>query len=319
VASAAEIRFRSQARSSGAVVRLGDLADIITPDKREREALQAIELGPMGTSALTLSAREVQDRLAAQGVKLANHEFSGARTTDVVPNSADRARDEQRPLSKSAMNLAKTSVVDAIVAYLNETGDADEEWLVEVDLTTEQARAIGPHARQITVRGGRAPWTGMQKFTIVLPNRDINSAVTVPAEVKRSPRAVIALNAIARGERIRRDDIQLERVKAAPGQRSPYQSLDEVIGKEAARNISAGQVLDSQYVRSPILVRRGDVVDLYARAAGVQVSTKARARDEGSHGDLIDVELLTDRRKLLARVCGIQEVEVLAAAPAVQP
>jgi flagella basal body P-ring formation protein FlgA len=96
-----------------------------------------------------------------------------------------------------------------------------------------------------------------------------------------------------------------------------FASLDDVVGKEAARNIPAGQTLDNQYVRSPLLVKRGDVVDLFARAAGVQVSTKARAREEGSHGDLINVELLADRRPLLARVCGIQEVEILAAAPSV--
>jgi flagellar basal body P-ring formation protein FlgA len=318
VAEAAEIRFRAQARCEGAVVRLGDVADIISADKREREALQAIELGPAGPSVLALSAREVQDRLAAQGVKLVNHEISGASAISVVPNTDQRARIEKRPLSKSAINLAKTAVAEAIATYLHRIADGDEEWIVEADITSEDARTIGADCHQLNVSGGRPPWTGTQRFTVNVVNGNTRAPVTIAAEVKRSPRAVVTVNAIARGERIRREDVQLERVKAGSAQQFAFQSIDQVVGKEAARNIAAGQALDNQYIRAPILVRRGDVVDLYARSGGVRVSTKARARDAGSHGDLIDVELLTDRRHLLARVCGIQEVEILAAAPSVE-
>ena len=35
---AAEIRFRSQAHCDGRVIRLGDVADVISVDRREREA-----------------------------------------------------------------------------------------------------------------------------------------------------------------------------------------------------------------------------------------------------------------------------------------
>jgi flagella basal body P-ring formation protein FlgA len=58
------------------------------------------------------------------------------------------------------------------------------------------------------------------------------------------------------------------------------------------------------------LVQQNDVVTVYARAAGVQVRTQARARDAGSLGDLIAVESISDRKTYFARVSGIQEVEV---------
>jgi flagella basal body P-ring formation protein FlgA len=129
---------------------------------------------------------------------------------------------------------------------------------------------------------------------------------------------VVAVHPISRGERIGAEDVELARMKAGAQPRTEFQSLQEAIGKEATRNIVAGQALDDQYVRSPLLVNRGDVVDVFARSGGVQVRTRGRAKEEGSHGSLIQVEMLNDRRSLVARVCGIGEVEVLAAGPSVR-
>jgi flagella basal body P-ring formation protein FlgA len=316
-AQAAEIRFRQQAQCGNQVVRLGDVADIISVDRREREALREIELGPASLTRQTLSAREVQGRLAANGVKLAHHEFTGASAILLSPNADARAVAERQPISKSAANLARTAAAEAIIAHLKTTADADEEWTVGVDLTAEQLRLISSERARPSASGGRAPWTGQQGFTLTMPKANGGISFTVAADVKRAPRAAVAVNAIARGERIRAGDVALELVKPGSPQRITFQSLEEVLGKEAARTIPAGQTLDNQCVRSPLLVKRGDVVDVFARAGGVQVSTKARAREEGSHGDLINVELLSDRRPLIARVCGIQEVEILAAAPTV--
>lgn len=314
---AAEIRFRSQSHCDGRVIRLGDVADIISVDRREREALKEIELGPAGLARQTVYAREVQDRLVEQGIKLVQHEFSGAAAIQLSPNAEARATAERQPISKSAANLARTAAAEAIIAHLKNAADAEEHWAVEVDLTAEQLRLVSSERARLSASGGRDPWVGPQSFTLAMPRANGGQSFTVAADVKRAPRAVVAINAIARGERIRPGDVALEPVKPGSPQRITFESLDEVIGKEAARTIAAGQTLDNQLVRSPLLVKRGDVVDVFARAGGVQVSTKARAREEGSHGDLINVELLKDRRPLIARVCGIQEVEILAAAPSV--
>jgi flagella basal body P-ring formation protein FlgA len=321
IANAAEIRFRSQAHVDGAVVRLGDIAQVISADVREREALQAMELGPRALNRQTLAAREIQDRLASAGVKLIDHQFAGAAVITVLPE-AGQARGDQRALSKSAIGLANAAVADAIVAHLRRAADPDENWTVAVELTPEQARAVSQQGRRVTATGGEAPWSGVQTFQVRMPRGAVGEQsgelFAIAAEVRPSPRAVVAVRAITRGQRIGAADVELQRIEAGTPQSSFFPALEDVVGKEATRNVAPGQVLDEGYVRSPLLVRRGDVVDLYARAGGVQVRTRARAKEEGSHGSLIQVELLTDRRALVARVCGIQEVEILAAGPAVR-
>jgi flagella basal body P-ring formation protein FlgA len=317
-AEAAEIRFRTQVQAKGHVVRLGDVAEVITVVDSEREMLRDLEIGPAGPSRQMLSARDVQDRLAALGIKLVDHQFAGAAVITVVPNTGRPMQGGPTTLSRSALNAASTAVADAIAAHLKKTVDPQEEWEVEVELTAEQARAVSAHGRRVAVTGGAAPWTGPQEFKVSVPRLGSGELFRLEAEVKRAPRVVVAVHPISRGERIGAEDVELARMKAGAQPRTEFQSLEEAIGKEATRNIVAGQALDDQYVRSPLLVNRGDVVDVFARSGGVQVRTRGRAKEEGSHGSLIQVEMLNDRRSLVARVCGIGEVEVLAAGPSVR-
>ena len=66
-------------------------------------------------------------------------------------------------------------------------------------------------------------------------------------------------------------------------------------------------------VREARLVRRGELVTVVALAAGVRVKTEGRAVHQGSYGDLITVESLSDRKKKFsARVVDVQQVEVYA-------
>jgi flagella basal body P-ring formation protein FlgA len=111
---------------------------------------------------------------------------------------------------------------------------------------------------------------------------------------------------------IRDSDVEL--VSHATNARSDaLQSLDLVVGREATRAIAKGTVVQSQSVSPPVLVRGRDIVTVYSRCGGVMVRTTARARQDGSRGELITVESLQDRRAAFsARVCGIQEVEVYA-------
>ena len=58
----------------------------------------------------------------------------------------------------------------------------------------------------------------------------------------------------------------------------------------------AGKPLAQDELHAPFLVRRGEVVTVYARAAGIRIRTVARTRDDGGEGELVAVESLTDRR-----------------------
>jgi len=133
------------------------------------------------------------------------------------------------------------------------------------------------------------------------------------------PSIVVAIHAMPRGAIVRASDIQLQRVSPGATVTGSFQSAEEVVGKEAVKAISAGQVLDATYARPPVLVRAGDVVTIYGRNAGIVVRMTARAQENGAQGELVSVESLLDRKTILARVCGLQEVEVYGGGATTSP
>jgi flagella basal body P-ring formation protein FlgA len=118
---------------------------------------------------------------------------------------------------------------------------------------------------------------------------------------------------------VRASDVQLKRLKAGVAPGELFQTIEDVAGKEAVRNIPVGQPLDANYVHPPLLVRTGEVVTVFGRNGGILVRMPARARENGGEGDLVSVESLLDRQTFLARVSALHEVEVFAGATTTAP
>ena len=136
-----------------------------------------------------------------------------------------------------------------------------------------------------------------------------------PGEDQRTIRVVHTTRPLRRGDIIRDADVQQRVVIGKPSTADVYGDVSDVIGLEVTQSLSSGEPIRATAIQSPILVRRGEVVTVYARAAGVQVKTEGRAVQQGSYGDLITIESIADRtqrQKFAARVVDVQEVEVYA-------
>ena len=91
-------------------------------------------------------------------------------------------------------------------------------------------------------------------------------------------------------------------------------SIDDVVGKETKRAISPGMPIPSELIRPQILVRRGELLRVLVRSAGIRIRAEALAKEDGGLGDLITVESIPGRKIYAARVSGEQEAEVYARA-----
>ena len=243
----AELELRAECRPKGAVVTLGDVADVVTNNPREAEVLGAVELfpAPPPGERRRVRLREIQDLLLLRGVNLVEHRFSGSAKVAV---------------------LAGTELHDA----------ADD----------------------------RSAAIAAAKKT----EREAAERASLPETV------VVAARSLSRAAVISAADVRLEQRMAGEAQRGEYHSIEQVLGQQTTRAIDAGRALTAASVRPSVLVRRGEVVSVFARSPGIRVRSVARARDEGSLGDLIAVESFEGRKTFLARVSGIQEVEVYARA-----
>jgi len=308
---AAEIQFRAQCQARGPLVTLGDVAQVAASDPAEAARLAAIDLGPAPAAGgqKVVRAREVQDTLFLRGVNLTQQRFSGANQCVVL------AAAELTPVRETAMGeierrRAQRVAQDAISKYLKEVGG--EGLTVECTPADAQARLLLRATRGILVRGGSAPWTGSQRLELSVATADGVEAMVLEALVAPAATAVVTVHPLAKGSVVRADDVRLAAVDSV---RDGYRRIEDVLGKELLQGVPEGRALDRGMLRAPVSVRRGDVVTVFARAAGIRIRTLGRAKDEGAVGDLIAVESIENRKSYYARVCGLQEVELFAGTP----
>lgn len=314
-ARAAELRLRAECRSEGPVVTLGDVAEVVDVDFRRADALAAMELFPAPPPGQPrfVRLREIQDLLIIRGINLVEHRFSGSSQVTVL-GPGEQAETGRRPLSVTVVKRAERQVCEAVIALLRERVSKSEPWDVDVRLDDGQARLVARAGAAISARGGMPPWEGPQRFevTVKVPEGPVRFAID--ARVTLPPAVVVAARSLLRGTVIRADDVQLQRGGPDDTPGDSFQSIAEVVNQETTRAIPAGKILERNLLRAPLVIQRGEVVTVYARSSGIRVRTTARARENGSLGDLILVESLLDRKAYYVRVSGIQEAEVYARA-----
>ncbi len=313
-AAAAELRLRAQCSPAGPVVMLGDVAEIESADARQTAALAATELFPAPSAGeqRLVSFREIQDLLVLRGVNLTEHRFSGSSNVVVQAVAARPRAAVAKALSAAETQRIKRRICEALVKYLSEHATTPQIWAVEFELHDDQARALADPVCPIIVVGGCAPWTGPQKFDLAIDGPKGAVRVTLEAQVRIVAPVVIALRPLARGAVIREGDVQLQPLPAAEKLTGALHALTEATGHELVRPVTTGSPVLTECLRAPLAVHRGEVVTVYAQSGAIRIRTNARAREEGSVGDLVAVESLLNRAAYYARVSGIREVEVYA-------
>jgi flagella basal body P-ring formation protein FlgA len=319
-AAAAELRLRVQCVPAAAVVTLGDVTDIGSTDARQAAALAAIELFPAPVSGeeRTVGLREVQDLLLLRGVNLAEHQFSGASEIVVSAAAAKPRAATPRPISTPELQRIKRRIGDALTKYLNEHSANPQDRSIEFELSEANARLFANAVAPLEVTGGAAPWTGSQRFDIAVAAKQGSEKVTIEAAVRVIAPVVVTTRSLPRGTIVRDGDVALQRAPAADKLPGVQHSLEEAIGHELVRAVGAGSPVTTDTLRPPLAVHRGEVVTVVARSGGVRIRTNARARDEGSVGELVAVESLANRSTYYARVSNMREVEVFARPPQIE-
>jgi flagella basal body P-ring formation protein FlgA len=170
-------------------------------------------------------------------------------------------------------------------------------------------------ANQVAVTGkGDSAKNDANAQALAAANQKNAAKVKSPqnAQTSQSSEVVVALHSISRGAVVRESDVELQSYVSRDPLNDAYTNLDEVIGKEAMKSIPVGKPVQHDALHDLLYVHKGDVVTVYARSSGICVRTTARARDDGSLGDLIAVESMQDRNAYMVRVSGAREVEVFA-------
>jgi flagella basal body P-ring formation protein FlgA len=127
---------------------------------------------------------------------------------------------------------------------------------------------------------------------------------------------VVARHAISSGQTLTADDVELRAVQG-PQQSDESVRLEDVVGKETTRPVGIGQAIDPGILRVPVVVHKNDMIKIIARTAGVRVQTAGKALGDAAAGELVEVQTVGSRDKILARAVGTRVVEVYGRGPSV--
>jgi flagellar basal body P-ring formation protein FlgA len=126
-------------------------------------------------------------------------------------------------------------------------------------------------ARAGLFRAEIAPWPGGA------PER-IGGRVQPVSEVP------VLTRAVARGDVITEDMVRWERLAAGQVRPDTLMSAEALIGREARRTLRADTPLRALDLQAPVLIARGDTVQLVYQAGGLVLTARARALDNASEG-----------------------------------
>lgn len=312
-ATGAEIVLRDHAIAQGAVVRLGDVAEITAVDAVNADRLAATPLMPAPTGDATqfLRNNELRDILALRGLDVRSLNLTGAEVVAIVRTEIESPKPGQALNSNdAASNEATTEQLTAAVSEHLRQRSGHDLWKVQVDADDDVLAAFQHAGSKAVIGGGKAPWAGRQRFTV--SGGPGTPSATAYARIERLEMAVVTVRAIERGAILRRTDVEL-RPHSGALPKHALASLESIVGKEAIQGIRADSLLLANQIRSPLIVYRGERVSIRARAAGVSVRTYAVAQQDGSLGDLVTVQSLEGKERYAARVSGLRELEIFAA------
>ena len=332
---AAEIHFKTSVQSDAAVITLGDIAEI-TGEGAEPLAKTPLFPAPVAGGQRNVSVTQIRNLLADRQINAFDHDFRGAGQIIIYgpKREGSEAAKKTGGVNLNTERKVEEELTDALLVYLNRCTtdgkpDSAVPWQIRLQLTPEQIKAIAGGEKIIGMYGGKNPLVGTQEFQAELqtinPTTGRRTLVRFAAEINLPPKVIVARRSLQKGKLLNENDIRIEYQENLKGT-DYFSDPGEVLGKAAFTNIREGAVLTPRLVQKPVLVKKGEVVTVVARNAGITITSTGKALEDGSEGDLVMVDQLlkppTERGRsairqsadstFVAKVAAIGTVEVFA-------
>lgn len=245
--------------------------------------------------------------LTSRGIDVAELSIAGSKSVEIGKAAVVRDLVAAEPVSNATPEELEEAIIEAIREHLvSSTGHS--EWTITVDMNAAKLTELRKLGMELEASAGRNPWTGPQRFQLAPIGS--SKGIAVEARVERQQYVVVTTRKIEAGNLIGVADVEV-RLQEGKVPTSALGSLEQAIGKEALRSIEAEAVLQTNQMRAPLRVQRGETVKVIARAGGITVSTFATVQQDGSLGNLVQVQSLDKKNRFAARVSGWKELEVL--------
>jgi flagellar basal body P-ring formation protein FlgA len=293
--------LRAQVTVEGDIVRVGDMVEN-AGTASQIAIYRSPDLGTTGT----LPTAQVISTLQA-------HQVIGVDTRDIKSVAVTRlARTLESKEIESQVARAiehRSGLGDA--ANLSLTFDRDVQ---DVRLEAWNNGSLQPASVRYEPRSGRFDVS----FEIANDTNNNRTKLRFTGIAIEMLEAAILTRSVERGDVLKASDVVTERrPKAEVG--SDAAPRVRAVGMQMRKGLRAGQALRVADLGKPDLVQKDDNVTLIYEAAGIYLTARGKAIDNGTEGDTVTVLNLQSKRTITGTVVGRDQVTIAIAMPRLLP
>ena len=280
-------------------ITLAQIAYILGPDPQQTASMGTVPVGrsPLPGQSLWLHPGQVQNSLKQQGWDAHLFEITANGPVKVTRNHA---------------TLPPEMVSAAVVEFIERHAPWDREQIKIRPIRYRQSHQLPPGKVSLMVTAPKhTDWLGAIPFKVrIKVDGQTVKRTSVPAYIEVLQDVVLTARPLGKNQPIGASDIQVKKMNLA---RVPSKALfdpKQVIGKRSSRTIAVNTILRSDQVHEPLMVRKGDVVQVLAESKMLRITTQAVAKENGIFGDNIQVMNMRSRKNFFAQVVDDQTVKV---------
>lgn len=250
------------------------------------------------------------------------------RRTELASYStrSHRTTFDPRDIPTADIRLAETVIHELVKDYLSEWApDWGTPIIHPLLMTSDVPTILSARTGNLKIVAGKPMTDDLFSLTVAVPigeftnaattseNNDAASAVKsveVRVRITRRPKVLSARRIIAQGQVIREADLEWREVDDL---RNGASDPETIVGMEARSNIRQGDLVKTNSVKPPTLIKRDDLVKVTIQSGTVRLTRTLKARRAGILNDIIELVPLdgSSKETLLVRVTGTGTAEPL--------
>jgi flagella basal body P-ring formation protein FlgA len=272
------------------------------------------------TGSKTISISYVVPEKSAIENPLPNIQQAAYITNKYTSVTAVRQVRADGPEFKRLLPAERNRVERMIMAAL-QTTHADVLEQYEISIAGDERGIHSFHDLRAvrSLRFGEAPSEGPCSLEIT-GDAELNELVgTVTVELIKLPIVAFTTGSLNRGDVITARDVIMKPIARQNFDDRQVTDPSLIYDKEITRTLSADKPFNIMDISEPIVIKRGDRVELRVVGAGVTVVTEGKALAPAAAGESIMVETETPKQKIAARAVRAGLVEIVTRPPQIEP
>ncbi|MGD9975947.1 MAG: flagellar basal body P-ring formation chaperone FlgA [Desulfatirhabdiaceae bacterium] len=277
----------------------GDIAEISGGAPDDIQRIREISLGnsPMPGKSRFLDERYLRLRLKQSNVDEDNILLVAANSVEVVRKHVELTKSQieemvmaflnpRLPWNRDRMSISFSGGPDSLVL-------SDSDYSCQISLP-DRTRLMGSILMQV-------------QFFVA---GQLEKKIWVTARITVKTDVVVIQKPLHRKQLIQEEHIDIIEMDMAELPSNHISSPEEVIGKRALRTINPKEILRTDMIELPPLIKRNDMVTIVAESGSLRITARGEAKENGRRGERVKVVNLDSSKEIFARILDSKTVRV---------